>query len=76
MWQDKAQQKLVSFSDSKSDIDRISCEMKAGWCIISLVVSNGCYVGIMEKTPNLPKSSQEDTPIHIPPRKKIKFLES
>ncbi len=67
----RAQQKLVSFSDNKNDLNRIKQEMNEGWAIISLVQNGNYYVGIMEKMQPVIQNADGDTPVFIPPRKKI-----
>jgi hypothetical protein len=68
----KPPQKLISFTENKTDLDRISQDMKEGWNIISLVRNGSYYVGIMEQTET--KQTDENDPfVFIPPRKKIKF---
>jgi hypothetical protein len=68
MSKNKAQQKLVSFTDNKVELDKITADMENGWSIISLVKNGSYYVGIMELDSN--KSSES---IYIPARKKIKI---
>lgn len=68
----KPLQKLISFTDSKSDLDKISSDMEKGWNIISLVKNGNYYVGIMEQTDINNCIASEA--IFIPPRKKIKIF--
>jgi len=68
----KPPQKLISFTENKTDLDRISEDMREGWNIISLVRNGSYYVGIMEQTQA--NQTNEDGPIvFIPPRKKIRI---
>ncbi|MGI4775671.1 MAG: DUF2674 domain-containing protein [Janthinobacterium lividum] len=73
MSQKRAPQKLVSFSDSKSDLDKIRQDMREGWAIISLLQNGNYYVGIMEKIVVNNNFSPANASIFIPPRKKIKI---
>ena len=69
----RAEQKLVSFTDNPTDLERISNEIANGWNIVSLSQNAGYYVGIVEKTPtnnDIPVSEQT---VFIPPRRKLKF---
>ena len=67
-------QKLISFSESAAELDRISQEInEGGWAIISLMQNGKYYVGVMEKIQDNQKSKNEDATIYIPPRKKIKI---
>jgi hypothetical protein len=68
-------QKLISFSNNKADLDRISQDMKeGGWAIISLMQNGKYYVGVMEKMQYIKTTpTDEDATIYIPPRKKIKI---
>jgi hypothetical protein len=69
----RPEQKLVSFTDSKADLERISNDMSNGWTIISLVRNGNYYVGIMENTMDSNVRSIETQSVFIPPRKKIKI---
>jgi hypothetical protein len=69
----RAPQKLVSFSDSKNDLDKIRNDMNEGWAIISLIQNGNYYIGVMEKIYTNDNSPQEEQTIFIPPRKKIKI---
>ncbi len=66
----KAEQKLVSFSDTPKDLEKISDDMSNGWSIISLMRNSNYYVGIMEL--NSGANTSEDS-LFIPPRKRIKI---
>ena len=66
----KPQQKLVSFTDNPTELDKISGDMQEGWSIISLVRNGSYYVGIMELNPN---SFSPNESLFIPPRKRIKI---
>lgn len=68
-------QKLISFSNNKADLDRISQDIKeGGWAIISLMQNGKYYLGVMEKIPASKKlPPQTDATIYIPPRKKFKI---
>jgi len=68
----KLPQKLISFLDTPSDLQRIADDMKKGWSIISLIQNGNYYLGIMEKMENNEQSdSSEEKQIFLPPRKKI-----
>ncbi|RYE06446.1 MAG: DUF2674 domain-containing protein [Rickettsiaceae bacterium] len=69
----RASQKLVSFSDSKQDLDKIRQDMKAGWTLISLIQNGNYYMGVMEETVNNNNFSSSKPSVFIPPRKKIKI---
>jgi hypothetical protein len=71
---EKPPQKLISFFDSKADLDRIQQDIKDGWAIVSLMQNDKCYVGIMEKILNNYQLSEQEQKVYIPPRKKLKFL--
>lgn len=71
----KPPQKLISFTESKADLDNIIQDMKQGWHIISLIRNNNYYIGIMEQSTGEQETDEEGNPIvFIPPRKKIKIL--
>lgn len=70
MNKNKTQQKLVSFTENSSELDKVKEDMRNGWTIISLVKNGSYYVGIMELSDNFNK---EDETLYIPPRKKIKI---
>ena len=59
-------QKVVSFSEHKSDIERVKQSMEEGWAIVKLVPNKGRFIGLLEKI-----SHAEDETVYIPPRKKI-----
>ncbi|MFA1688940.1 DUF2674 domain-containing protein [Candidatus Rickettsia barbariae] len=59
-------QKVISFSEHKSDIERIKKSIEEGWAIVKLVPNNDRFIGLLEKI-----SHAEDETIYIPPRKKI-----
>lgn len=69
----RAPQKLVSFSDTKSDLDKIRQDMSDGWAIISLMQNGNYYIGVMEKMHNNDNIPNNQQTIYIPPRKKIKI---
>ena len=70
MDKNKTQQKLVSFTENSSELDKVKEDMRNGWSIISLV-KNGSYdVGIMELSDSF---NEENETLYIPPRKKIKI---
>ena len=48
----KPQQKLISFKDNPTELEKISSDMQEGWSIISLVRNGSYYVGIMELNTN------------------------
>lgn len=68
----KPPQKLISFTENKADLDRISEDMKEGWSIISLVRNGSYYVGIMEQTKK-DQTDENSSIFFIPPRKRIKI---
>ena len=69
----RAPQKLVSFSDTKSDLDKIRQDMNEGWAIISLMQNGNYYIGVMEKLHNNDNIPEDERTVYIPPRKKIKI---
>jgi hypothetical protein len=69
----RAAQKLISFVDNPTDLERIKKDMDDGWNIISLVRNTNWYVGIMEKAPSNDDVPTEDKTVFIPPRKKFKI---
>lgn len=66
-------QKLISFTNSKSDLDKIEADLREGWRIVSLMANDGCYIGVMEKLPNTPARYEENIEVYIPPRRKMKI---
>lgn len=66
----KKEQKLISFLDSKEELDRISQDMKDGWKIVSLIKNGNYFAGIMEKF----TESSEQGVVYIPPRKQFKII--
>lgn len=70
MNKNKTQQKLVSFTENSSELDKIMEDMSNGWTIISLVKNGSYYIGIMELNDNF--DAKKET-LYIPPRKKIKI---
>lgn len=71
MNKNKTQQKLVSFTENSSELDKVKEDMHNGWSIISLVKNGSYYVGIMELSDSF---NEENETLYIPPRKKIKIL--
>jgi hypothetical protein len=69
----KPEQKLISFTDNQAELEAVSNDMQNGWTIISLVRNGNYYVGIMELNSNAHLAAGS---IFIPPRKRIKFLNS
>ncbi|MCC8468025.1 MAG: DUF2674 domain-containing protein [Rickettsia endosymbiont of Eriopis connexa] len=59
-------QKVISFSEHKSDIECIKKSIEEGWAIVKLVPNKDRFIGLLEKI-----SHAEDETIYIPPRKKI-----
>ena len=70
MDKNKTQQKLVSFTENSSELDKVKEDMRNGWSIISLVKNGSYYVGIMELNDSF---NEENETLYIPPRKKIKI---
>ncbi|CAN0596017.1 MAG: DUF2674 domain-containing protein [Rickettsiaceae bacterium] len=70
MDKNKTQQKLVSFTENSSELDKVKEDMRNGWSIISLVKNGSYYVGIMELSDSF---NEENETLYIPPRKKIKI---
>ena len=70
MDKNKTQQKLVSFTENSSELDKVKEDMRNGWSIISLVKNGSYYVGIMELSDSF---NEENESLYIPPRKKIKI---
>lgn len=70
MNKNKTQQKLVSFTENSSELDKVKEDMRNGWTIISLVKNGSYYVGIMELSNSF---NEENETLYIPPRKKIKI---
>ena len=70
MFNNKSEQKLISFLDTKVDLDEVTEDMRNGWVIISLIQNGNYYMGIMER--KLGGLSDEDK-IYLPPIKKIKL---
>ncbi len=68
----KLSQKLVLFTDSDSDVERISNDIKDGWSIVNLIKQDSHYVGIMEQTEQHKSKDGEDV-VFIPPRKKLRI---
>ncbi len=66
----KKEQKLISFLDSKEELEKISQEMKEGWTIVSLIKNGNYFAGIMEKIAEGP----EQEVVYIPPRKQFKII--
>lgn len=69
----RPRQKLISFTENKNDLEKITHDMKQGWTIISLVRNGNYYVGIMEDTSEQNALSMETNSIFLPPKKKIKI---
>jgi hypothetical protein len=70
MDKNKTQQKLVSFTENSSELDKVKEDMRNGWSIISLVKNGSYYVGIMELSDSF---NEKNETLYIPPRKKIKI---
>jgi hypothetical protein len=66
----KKEQKLISFLDSKEELEKISNEMKDGWKIVSLIKNGHYFAGIMEKF----TEDDEQGAVYIPPRKQFKII--
>lgn len=66
----KKEQKLISFLDSKEELEKISQEMKEGWTIVSLIKNGNYFAGIMEK---IAEGSEQEV-VYIPPRKQFKII--
>lgn len=69
---DSIEQKLISFIDNPTELEKIQEDIRNGWSIVSLVKNGSYYVGIMEINHD---QTKKDT-LYIPPRKKIKILKS
>ncbi|MGC0371386.1 MAG: hypothetical protein DGJ47_000075 [Rickettsiaceae bacterium] len=65
------EQKLVSFLDNTTELDKIAKEMQEGWSIVSLMRNGNYYAGIMEK---LPKEEPAEGDVFIPARKKFTII--
>nr|WP_253308087.1 DUF2674 domain-containing protein [Rickettsia endosymbiont of Ceutorhynchus assimilis] len=59
-------QKIISFSEHKSDLEQIKESIKEGWAIVKLIPNKGRFIGLLEKI-----SLMEDDSVYLPPRKKI-----
>jgi hypothetical protein len=66
----KKEQKLISFLDSKEELEKISNEMKDGWKIVNLIKNGNYFAGIMEKF----AEGDEQGAVYIPPRKQFKII--
>lgn len=66
-------QKLVSFTDTGPDYERVKQDLLEGWSITSLVKNGSFFVGIMEFHK---EAICEKDSVYIPPRKKIKITAS
>jgi len=71
----KPLQKLVSFSETDTDIANIEKHISEGWKIVSLMPNNFNYLCILEKqAENFEPSDAPEDKIFIPARKKIKII--
>lgn len=71
----KPLQKLVSFSETDTDIANIEKYITEGWKIVSLMPNNFNYLCILEKQVEaLDSQDPQDETVYIPPRKKIKII--
>jgi len=59
-------QKFISFSEHRTDIERIKQAIEEGWAIVKLVPNKGHFIGLLEKI-----SPVDGETVYIPPRKKI-----
>ncbi|WP_194966693.1 DUF2674 domain-containing protein [Rickettsia endosymbiont of Cardiosporidium cionae] len=68
----KPSQKLVLFTESDTDLVKISKDIENGWSIVNLVKNENHYVGIMEQITKEYNENGEEI-VFIPPRKKLKI---
>ena len=67
MKKNNLQRKLISFTENKSEIEKVKEDMENGWSIVNLIKNGIYYAGIMER-------GGDNESLYIPPRKKIKIL--
>ncbi len=66
-------QKIISFSENKSDLGKITQFIKDGWAIVKLIPYGNYFIGVMEKMQHDHTINDQDRTVYIPPRKKIIF---
>lgn len=70
----KPEQKIVTFSDSEEDFDKVQFEIDQGWNIVGMYFNGKNFVGILEKSDYANQNFEsEDFKLFIPPRKKLRF---
>ncbi|WP_341747721.1 MULTISPECIES: DUF2674 domain-containing protein [unclassified Candidatus Tisiphia] len=69
----KPHQKIISFAENKSDLDKITQFIIDGWAIVKLMPHGNYFIGVMEKMHHDVTIDDQDKIIYIPPRKKIIF---
>jgi hypothetical protein len=73
MTESKPQQKIISFAENNSDIDKITQSIMDGWTIVKLIPYDNYYIGVMEKMLHGYSINNSEETIYIPPRKKVTF---
>ncbi|MDN3031054.1 MULTISPECIES: DUF2674 domain-containing protein [Rickettsieae] len=66
-------QKIISFAENKSDLDKIAQFIKDDWAIVKLMPYGNYFIGVMEKMQHDNTINAQDQTVYIPPRKKIIF---
>ncbi|WP_341756942.1 MULTISPECIES: DUF2674 domain-containing protein [unclassified Candidatus Tisiphia] len=66
-------QKIISFAENKSDVDKITQFIMDGWAIVKLMPYGNYFIGVMEKMNYNTTINDQDRTVYIPPRKKIIF---
>lgn len=66
-------QKIISFAENKSDLDKITQSIMDGWAIVKLMPHRNYCIGIMEKMNYDNNINDQEKIVYIPPSKKIIF---
>jgi hypothetical protein len=66
-------QKIISFAENKSDLDKITQFITDGWAIVKLIPYGNYFISVMEKMNHDNTINDQDQTVYIPPRKKIIF---
>ncbi len=66
-------QKIISFAENKSDVDKITQFIMDDWVIVKLMPYGNYFIGVMEKMQHDHTINDQDRTVYIPPRKKIIF---
>ncbi|BFD45957.1 MULTISPECIES: DUF2674 domain-containing protein [unclassified Candidatus Tisiphia] len=69
----KPHQKIISFAENKSDLDKITQFIMDGWAIVKLMPHGNYFIGVMEKMNYDNNINDQEKIVYIPPRKKIIF---